>query len=177
MMELNDLPALNATLNGFAFVLLLCGYVMICRGRLLAHKRFMLAAFAVSILFFTSYLIYRIFGEDKKFGGQGWIRPVYYLILISHVALAATVPFLATYTLYLGLRARFDRHRRLARITFPIWVYVSVTGVLVYLLLFVIYGPVRAPGAAGDAASGGREARRSERSAPPGARNVGPIKG
>ena len=103
----------------------------------------MTAAFCVSILFLISYLTYRFFGEEKRFGGQGWIRPVYFFILFTHVPLAATVPVLASRTLYLALRGRFDKHRRMARITFPIWIYVSVTGVIVYVLLFQIYGPSR----------------------------------
>jgi len=101
----------------------------------------MIGAFCVSILFLISYLTYRFLGTEKHFGGTGWIRPVYFLILITHVTLAATVPVLATWTLSLGLRGRFEKHRRLARITFPIWVYVSLTGVIVYLFLFQWYGP------------------------------------
>jgi uncharacterized membrane protein YozB (DUF420 family) len=141
MIELSDLPAVNATLNSIAFVLLLIGRAKIKRGRVRTHKACMIAAFCVSILFLFSYLTYRFFGADKHFGGTGWIRPVYFFILITHVALAATVPVLATWTLSLGLRGRFGKHRRLARITYPIWVYVSVTGVIVYLLLFRIYLP------------------------------------
>jgi uncharacterized membrane protein YozB (DUF420 family) len=144
MIHLSDLPAVNATLNAISLVLLLSGYYCIRRRRVDAHQRCMVAAFCVSMLFLASYLTYRFFGEEKKFGGVGWIRPVYFFILITHVALAATVPVLASWTLCLALRGRFDRHRRLARITFPIWVYVSITGVLVYLLLFVLYRPARA---------------------------------
>lgn len=140
MIRLSDLPLLNATLNGISFVLLVAGYSCIRRGRVKAHKRLMISAFCVSTFFLISYLTYRFLGEEKKFGGQGWIRPVYYFILITHVALAATVPVLATWTLYLALRGRFEKHRWIARVTFPIWVYVSITGVLVYLLLFRLYG-------------------------------------
>ena len=136
------LPPLNATLNSISLVLLIAGYRQIKRRNVEAPKRFMLAAFGVSILFLTSYLTYRFFGQEKRFGGQGWIRPVYFFILSTHVPLAATIPVLASRTLYLALRGRFDKHRRIARITFPIWVYVSVTGVMVYVLLFQIYGPV-----------------------------------
>ncbi len=143
MIELSDLPAVNATLNLISFVLLVVGYAMIKQRRITAHKRCMISAFAVSILFLASYVTYRFFGEEKRFGGQGLIRPVYFFILITHVVLAATVPLLASYTLYLALRSRFDKHRRIARITFPIWVYVSITGIAVYLLLFTIYGPAR----------------------------------
>jgi len=144
MIELNDLPAVNASLNAIAFVLLITGYVNIKRKRVLIHKRCMIAAFSVSTVFLITYLTYRFLGAEKRFGGTGWIRPVYFFILITHVALAASVPVLATWTLVLGLRGRFDKHRRLARITFPIWTYVSITGVVVYVLLFQLYGP--APG-------------------------------
>lgn len=141
MIELADLPAVNATLNSIAFLLLVTGRSLIRRGRVLAHKRCMISAFAVSTVFLVTYLTYRFFGEEKKFGGVGWVRPVYFVILISHITLAATVPVLATWTLVLGLKGRFDKHRRLARLTYPIWVYVSITGVIVYVLLFRLYGP------------------------------------
>lgn len=141
MIRLSDLPMVNAVLNSVSLVLLLTGYGFIRRRRVNAHKRFMTAAFGVSILFLCSYLTYRFLGSDKKFGGTGWIRPVYYFILITHVILAATVPVLAGRTLYLGWKGRFESHRRWAKITFPIWVYVSVTGIIVYVLLFRLYGP------------------------------------
>lgn len=140
-MRVADLPMVNAALNSVALVLLLAGYSFIRRRHVDAHRRCMLAAFGVSVLFLISYLTYRFMGAEKKFGGTGWIRPVYFFVLITHVTLAATVPVLGTTTLWLGLRGRVERHRRWAKITFPIWVYVSVTGVLVYLLLFRIYGP------------------------------------
>lgn len=141
MIDIADLPVVNATLNAISFVILVTGYAMIKRKRVTAHKRCMIAAFGVSILFLTSYLTYRFAGQEKHFGGAGWIRPIYFFILITHVTLAASVPILATWTLVLGLRERFEKHRRLARITFPIWVYVSITGVIVYFMLFVIYKP------------------------------------
>ena len=141
MIRLADLPLLNATLNGISFVLLSVGYRCIRRGRVIAHKRFMISAFCVSVGFLVSYLTYRFLGAEKKFGGQGWIRPIYFFILFTHVPLAASVPVLASRTLYLAYRIRFDEHRRIARVTFPIWVYVSITGVLVYLLLFRLYRP------------------------------------
>ena len=141
MIELADLPAVNATLNSIAFVLLVTGRNLIRRGRVIAHKRCMISAFAVSTLFLITYLTYRFLGEEKKFGGTGWIRPVYFFILITHVSLAVTVPVLGTWTLALGLKGRFEKHRRLAKITYPIWVYVSITGVIVYFMLFRIYGP------------------------------------
>ena len=141
MIRLSDLPLLNAALNAVSFALLVSGYACIRRGRVRAHKRLMVSAFCVSVFFLVSYLTYRFLGPEKRFGGQGWIRPVYFFILMTHVSLAATVPVLATRTLYLALRGRFEQHRRIARWTFPIWVYVSITGVLVYLLLFRFYGP------------------------------------
>ncbi len=146
MIELSDLPALNATLNSVSFILLTTGFAMIRMRRINAHRRCMISAFVVSILFLISYLTYRFLGHEKHFGGQGWIRPVYFFVLITHVVLAATVPVLASITLYLGLKGRYEKHRRMARVTFPIWVYVSVTGVLVYLLLFRLYGPASAVG-------------------------------
>jgi len=141
MIPLHALPTLNATLNAVSLLLLVSGFALIRQGRVAGHRRCMIAAFVVSMAFLCSYLTYRLLGEEKRFGGEGWIRPVYFVILISHVALAAAVPVLATWTLVLGLKGRFERHRKLARWTFPIWVYVSVTGVLVYLLLFRLYGP------------------------------------
>jgi len=139
--DVSGLPLVNASLNATALVLLLCGYAMIKKGRRRTHKRFMVSAFFVSVLFLISYVTYHLAGTEKRFGGTGWIRPVYFIILVSHVALAATVPILATRTLYLGLRERWVKHRWWAKITFPIWVYVSVTGVIVYLLLYRLYGP------------------------------------
>lgn len=140
MIRLTDLPLLNAMLNGISFVLLITGYACIRRRKVTAHRNCMVAAFCVSILFLTSYLTYRFLGAEKKFGGQGWFRPVYFFILGTHVPLAASVPVLASRTLYLAFRGRYEEHRRIARVTFPIWVYVSITGVLVYLLLFRFYG-------------------------------------
>lgn len=138
-MTISDLPAVNAALNSVSLVLLLSGYHAIRRRNIPRHRSFMVSAFAVSVLFLASYLTYRTLGSEKRFTGQGWIRPVYFFILISHVVLAATVPVLAGRTLYLAWRMRWDAHRRWARWTFPIWVYVSVTGVLVYIFLFILY--------------------------------------
>lgn len=142
MIDLSILPTVNATLNSIAFVLLIIGYKKIKQGNKQSHKRFMLAAFCVSILFLVSYLTYHLLGEEKRFGGTGIIRPIYFVILITHVILAATVPILASRTLYLALRGRFEQHRRIARVTLPIWIYVSITGVIVYLMLYVIYHPI-----------------------------------
>ncbi len=142
MMGLSSLPTVNAILNSISLVLLLLGYQAIRKRNVIRHKRLMVSAFVVSVCFLITYLTYRLLGSDKKFSGQGWIRPVYFFILITHVSLAATVPVLASRTLYLAWRARWDAHRRWAKWTFPIWVYVSITGVVVYFLLFVIYGPL-----------------------------------
>lgn len=130
------LPTLNASLNGLATVLLVMGYVLIRQGRWEAHKRVMLSAFAVSVAFLTSYLIYHSYELTKEFPGTGPARMVYLVILVSHIILAAAVPFLALITIYRGLRSQWDRHRRIARITFPIWLYVSVTGVIIYGMLY-----------------------------------------
>ena len=141
MIKLAHLPAINATLNLISLALLLMGYWYIRHGRVAAHRRCMTTAFGVSMVFLTTYLTYRFLGEEKRFGGEGLIRPIYFFILITHVTLAASVPVLASITLYFAWRGRFDRHRRIARWTFPIWVYVSITGVVVYVLLFQLYGP------------------------------------
>ncbi len=138
----HPLAHLNALLNCVAGVLLVAGYILIRKGHETAHKRTMLVAFAVSCAFLTSYLAYHFIilkGGSVPFGRTGAVRYVYYTILISHIILAATVPVLAIRTIYLGLRDRREKHRRVARWTLPIWLYVSVTGVLVYLMLYHLY--------------------------------------
>ena len=135
-MTVSDLPALNATLNAIAAVLLVIGYVLIRRGRRETHRRVMLAAFATSALFLVSYVIYHANAGSRPFTGQGPIRLVYFAILITHVILAAAILPMALITLNHALRSRFDRHLHIARWTLPIWLYVSVTGVLVYLMLY-----------------------------------------
>jgi uncharacterized membrane protein YozB (DUF420 family) len=130
------LPTVNATLNATAAILLACGYVMIRRGRIQAHRRFMLAAFSTSALFLVSYVIYHANVGSRPFQGQGPIRVVYYTILITHVVLAAAILPMALVTLTHALRERFERHVPIARWTLPIWLYVSVTGVIVYLMLY-----------------------------------------
>jgi uncharacterized membrane protein YozB (DUF420 family) len=134
-----DLPAINATLNGVAAILLIIGYTLIRRGRVVQHRTVMLTAFGTSILFLISYLVYHAHVGSKHFPGQGPVRFVYYAILVTHTVLAATVPVLALITLSRGLSARYDRHRAIARWTLPIWLYVSVTGVVVYLMLYQLY--------------------------------------
>lgn len=135
-MDVRDLPALNALLNTASAVLLVTGYRLIRAGRREAHRRAMTAALLVSALFLTSYLIYHAQVGSVKFQKTGWIRPVYFSILVSHTILAACVAPLALVTVWRAWRGRFDHHRRLARITLPLWLYVSVTGVLVYLMLY-----------------------------------------
>src|SRR5262245_39225358 len=131
-MEVRDLPALNACLNATAAVLLVIGYRLIRAGRVETHRRVMLGAFTVSILFLISYLIYHFQVGSGRFQKTGPVRSVYLTILASHTVLAAAVPILAVVTLTRGLRGRFDKHRRIARWTLPIWLYVSITGVVVY---------------------------------------------
>jgi uncharacterized membrane protein YozB (DUF420 family) len=135
-MSVGDLPALNAALNATSAVFLLVGYSFIRSGRIQAHRRMMLAAFATSALFLTSYVIYHSQAGSKPFDGTGLARVVYFSILIPHVILAAAVLPLAIVTLRRGLARRDAAHRRLARITLPVWLFVSVTGVIVYLMLY-----------------------------------------
>ncbi len=140
------LPHINASLNALATVLLIAGYVLIKRKQEAHHKKVMLACFAVSVLFLISYVTYHVMEGSKKFPSYPpvAIRYTYFAILISHVVLAATVPVLAIVTIYLGLRDRRTAHRRVARWTWPIWLYVSITGVLVYFMLYQLYPPVQA---------------------------------
>lgn len=135
-MSVSDLPALNATLNAIAAVLLTTGWLLIKRGRIEQHRRCMIAAFATSALFLASYVIYHANAGSRAFAGQGPIRTVYFTILVSHVLLAAAILPLSIVTLRRGLIGRYDRHVRIARWTLPIWLYVSVTGVIVYLMLY-----------------------------------------
>ena len=135
-MTVHDLPAVNASLNALSGVLLLLGYALIRQRRIAWHRAVMLTAFATSSLFLICYLVYHAQVGSVPFTRQGFVRPLYFTILITHVTLAATVLPLALVTLSRGLKGRFDKHRRIARWTFPIWLYVSVTGVLVYVLLY-----------------------------------------
>jgi len=135
-MEIRDLPALNAALNTTATLLLLWGFVLIRRRNFEAHKKVMLAAFATSILFLVSYLIYHFNVGSVKFQKTGAIRTVYFAILLTHTILAAAVAPMAAMTLYRAWTNQLQRHRKLARITLPIWLYVSVTGVVVYWMLY-----------------------------------------
>ena len=135
-MTVHDLPAVNAALNAVSAVLLAAGYVLIRRRQVALHRRVMLAAFTTSSLFLVCYVIYHAQVGSVRFTRQGFVRPLYFTILITHVTLAATVLPLSIITLSRGLQERFDRHRAIARWTLPIWLYVSVTGVLVYVLLY-----------------------------------------
>ena len=138
-MQISDLPAVNATLNGLAAIFLTAGFVMIRRGNRALHKRCMVAALTTSALFLVSYVVYHANAGSRPFLGQGVVRVVYFGILITHVVLAAAILPLALMTASRGLRAQFDRHVRLARWTLPIWLYVSVTGVVIYLMLYQLY--------------------------------------
>jgi putative membrane protein len=138
-MQITDLPALNAALNATAAIFLMAGYIAIRRGRIRTHKRCMLAALATSALFLISYVVYHANAGSRPFPGSGIARVVYFGILITHVVLAAAILPLALTTAARGLRAQYDRHVRIARWTLPIWVYVSVTGVVIYVMLYRVY--------------------------------------
>ena len=135
-MTVSDLPALNATLNATSAVLLVTGWILIKRGRITAHRTVLLAACATSALFLVSYLVYHAQVGSVRFTKQGPIRAVYLSILLTHTILATAIVPMVLVTLSRGLRGKYDRHRRIARWTMPIWLYVSVTGVIVYLMLY-----------------------------------------
>jgi putative membrane protein len=139
MLALADLPALNAVLNATSAILLSAGYRFIRRRQITAHKRCMLTACATSALFLMSYLTYHYYVGSMPFHGQGWVRPLYFTILISHTTLAATIVPLAIMTLLRAWKADFRKHARLARWTWPIWMYVSVTGVIIYVMLYQLF--------------------------------------
>ena len=138
-MNISDLPALNAGLNALSGTLLGVGYAMIRRGRVRAHKAFMVAAVGVSTLFLVSYVIYHYHAGSTRFPGTGWIRTLYLSILVTHAVLAAAVIPLAAVTLVRAWREDFAAHRSIARWTLPIWFYVSVTGVIIYVMLYQLY--------------------------------------
>lgn len=135
-MTLTDLPTLNATLNGISAILLISGWFLIKRGERQKHRACMIAALVVSALFLTSYVIYHLQVGSVPFKGTGWIRTVYFAVLIPHVILAAAIVPPILITASRGLTAKYDKHRRIARWTLPLWLYVSVTGVIVYLMLY-----------------------------------------
>lgn len=133
--------ALNASLNGTSAILLGCGYAAIRSGRIKVHKAFMISAFAVSTVFLGSYLIYHYRVGHMVFQGQGWIRPVYFALLLSHTILAIVIVPMILVTLRRAWLQKFDKHRIIARWTLPLWFYVSITGVIVYVLLYQVYAP------------------------------------
>ncbi len=141
---MNDsvLPHLNASLNAVSCVLLLAGFYFIWRRRAAAHRACMLGALAVSGLFLVSYVVYHYNYGSVRFGGQGLVRPVYFVILVTHVLLAAAIVPLVALTVRRAVRGEFARHRRIARWTYPLWLYVSITGVIVYLMLYHLYRPL-----------------------------------
>ena len=140
MSDYSFFPALNASLNGVSAVLIVTGHSLIRQGKVQLHRACMLSAVIVSSAFLACYLYYHAHVGSVHFPGQGWARPVYFSILISHTILAAAVPVLVVLTLVFAFRRKFERHRKIARWTYPIWLYVSVTGVIVYLMLYQIYG-------------------------------------
>jgi putative membrane protein len=135
--------ALNASLNGASAILLAGGYWAIRSGKIAVHKRFMISAFAVSSVFLVSYLVYHYRVGHVAFQGQGWIRPVYFVLLLTHTVLAIVIVPMILVTLRRAWLERFDRHRIIARWTLPLWFYVSVTGVIVYLMVYQIYRPAQ----------------------------------
>lgn len=136
MITLTDLPTLNALLNSTSFVLLAAGFYFIRRKKISAHRRCMLSACAVSALFLISYLTYHYQVGSVRFTHQGWVQPLYFTVLLSHTVLAVVIVPMALITLFRALKGRFDRHRRIARWTLPVWMYVSITGVVVYWMLY-----------------------------------------
>jgi len=134
-----SLPALNAVLNATSASFLVLGYSFIRQKRILPHKICMVAAVTTSTAFLVSYLYYHAQVGSVRFQGEGWVRPVYFAILLSHTVLAATIVPLVIVTLTRALRGQYDRHRRIARWTLPLWLYVSVTGVVIYLMLYHLY--------------------------------------
>ena len=134
--DLTIFPALNASLNGASGVLLLVGHSFIQKKRMAAHRACMLGAFTCSTIFLACYLYYHFHAGVIKFQGHGWIRPVYFTLLLSHTILAITVVPMVLVTLSRALRSDFIRHRAIARWTYPVWLYVSITGVLVYFFVY-----------------------------------------
>lgn len=142
VLPLSSLPAVNATLNASCTVFLLVGYAFIRAGKILYHKISMISAFLCSTVFLGFYVYFHLHAGIIRFGGQGWIRPVYFILLTSHTILAVTTLPLVIVTLAYALSERFSSHRKIAHWTFPIWLYVSITGVIIYWLLYVAYKPL-----------------------------------
>lgn len=135
-MSVTDLPTLNAALNATCAVLLVIGWILIKRGRIRQHRAVMIAAVCTSALFLVSYLVYHAQVGSVRFTGQGAIRTVYFTVLLTHTILAAAIVPMVLVTFSRGLAGKYDRHRRIARWTMPIWLYVSITGVIVYVMLY-----------------------------------------
>jgi putative membrane protein len=138
-LDVSRLPAFHATLNGTCAALLVAGFLFIRRGRIAWHRASMVGAFALSCVFLISYVVYHAQSPGSSFGGEGWVRPVYFSVLITHVVLAPVVLPLALYSVVRAFRAEYGKHRRVARWTFPLWLYVAVTGVMVYLFMAPYY--------------------------------------
>ena len=139
MIPLSALPTINAVLNSLSAIFLTIGYICIRRKKISVHRFFMVAAFSTSVLFLISYVTYHLQAKITKFPEVGWVKTLYLSILLTHTVLAAAVPFLAIITLTLALRQRYEKHRKIARWTFPIWLYVSVTAVIIYVMLYHLY--------------------------------------
>jgi uncharacterized membrane protein YozB (DUF420 family) len=136
-MTINDLPAVNASLNGLATVFLTLGYFFIKRGQRNAHRNCMIAAFTTSTIFLACYLTYHYsVTAVTKFQGQGIVRPIYFFILITHIILAVVIVPMILMTLYRAWKQRWEAHKKISRVTWPLWMYVSVTGVIVYMMLY-----------------------------------------
>ncbi|MCY7755777.1 DUF420 domain-containing protein [Bacillus haynesii] len=138
-LDLTFLPLLNAVCNSFTFIFLVAALIMIKQKNIKAHKRFIFAAFTTTFIFLVSYLTYHSLMPDTHFGGEGIIRPIYFFILITHIVLSALIVPLALFTLFRGLSMQVERHRKIARWTMPLWLYVSLTGVLVYMMISPYY--------------------------------------
>jgi uncharacterized membrane protein YozB (DUF420 family) len=145
IIPLSSLPAVNASLNGASAAFLVTGYLFIRRGEILAHRICMITAFICSTAFLVFYLYFHLHAGIIRFGGQGWIRPFYFTLLTTHTILAVLIVPLVLITLTRALRDKFDSHRAIARWTLPLWLYVSVTGVVIYWLLYIAYKPIGAP--------------------------------
>lgn len=141
MISVNDLPTVNAFLNGLSALFLLGGFYFIRQRRIALHRACMVAAFSTSVLFLVSYLTYHVQHGTTRFTGQGWVRLLYFGVLLSHTVLAAVIVPLVVITLARALRQRFDAHRRIARWAWPLWLYVSITGIVVYVMLYHVFPP------------------------------------
>ena len=139
MISVGDLPAVNAALNATSALLLVAGYIAIRRRRIKTHRSLMLSAVGTSALFLASYLFYHYHAGTTRFTGEGLARTLYFVVLASHTVLAVVIVPLVIVTMYLAIRESFSRHRRIARWTFPLWLYVSITGIVVYLMLYQLF--------------------------------------